>query len=72
MSFLVWRDLGSLELTPLATFSKEFYGHSFQPHGIIPALPIELGGKTVIIKVEVVDAHLDYNLFFFDGVGCKK
>ena len=39
-----------------------FDGRSFWPHGIIPSLEVQLGGKTVAIEVEVVDATLDYNL----------
>lgn len=39
-----------------------FDGHSHKPHGIIPTFPICVGGKVVNIKVEVVDANLDYNL----------
>jgi hypothetical protein len=35
---------------------------SFRPHGIIPSFPVWLGGKTVCVKVEVVDAPLDYDL----------
>ena len=34
----------------------------FRPHGILPSLKVRLGGKTVAIKVKVVDAPLDYNL----------
>ena len=34
----------------------------FSPHGILPSLKVCLGGKTVAIEVEVVDAALDYNL----------
>ena len=33
-----------------------------QPHGLIPNLLFELGGKTISIQLEVVDAPLDYNL----------
>ena len=29
---------------------------------MLPALSVELGGKTVPIQVEVVDAPLDYNM----------
>ena len=36
--------------------------NSFQPPGLISALAIKLGGKTISIQVEVVDAPLDYNL----------
>jgi hypothetical protein len=39
-----------------------FDGHSFHPHGILPAFPVQLGGKMVEVDVEVVDAPLDYNL----------
>ena len=40
----------------------DFDGRSFQPHGILSSLKFQLGGKTVVIEVEVVDAPLDYNL----------
>jgi hypothetical protein len=51
----------SLKLNTSATILKEFDGHMFYPYGIITAFPIELGGKTVFIVVEVVDAPLEYN-----------
>ena len=41
---------------------KAFDGHVFNHHGIVPAFPITLGGKTVDLDVEVVDALIDYNL----------
>jgi len=31
-------------------------------HGIIPSFPIQLEGKTMCVKVEMVDVPLDYNL----------
>ena len=34
----------------------------FQPHGLISALTVEMGGKTVSIQVEVVYAPLAYNI----------
>jgi hypothetical protein len=34
----------------------------FHPHGLLHSLVIQLGGKTVSVNVEVVDALLDYNL----------
>ena len=37
-------------------------GDHFRPHDILPSLKVRLGGKTVAIEVEVVDAPLDYNL----------
>ena len=45
---------------------KALDGHLFTHHGILIAFPIELGGKTVTVEVEVVNAPLDYNLL----VGC--
>ena len=57
-----WKGLGSPTLKPSNKVLKEFDGHSFPPHGFIIAFPIELGGKTVQVDVEVVDAPIDYNL----------
>ena len=57
-----WKDLGSPELVTSPTTLKSFDGQGFQPHGLISALAVELGGKSVSIQVEVVDAPLDYNL----------
>ena len=62
LSLTCWKALGSPELvTSLATL-KAFDGRGFQPHCLISALMVELGGKTISIQVEVVDAPLDYNL----------
>lgn len=44
------------------TVLKEFDEHLFTPHGILVVFPIELGGKTVTVHVEVVNVPLDYNL----------
>jgi hypothetical protein len=62
MSISCWKALGSPKLDTSATLLKSFDGHMFQPHGIITALPIELGGKTVFVVMEVIDAPLEYNL----------
>ena len=42
---------------------REFYGRGFHPHGLLKSLAFQLGGKTVYVDVELVDAPLDYNLF---------
>ena len=63
MSLSCWKGLGSPELSQSATMLNAFDGRSFWPHGILPSLKVQLGGKTVAIEVEVVDAPLDYNLF---------
>lgn len=59
MSLSCWQAIGSSETIPSPTMLKAFDGHLFRPHGILPALPVELGGKTVSVEVEVVDAPLD-------------
>ena len=62
MSLSCWKGLGSPELSQSATMLTAFDGRSFQLHGIIPSLKVQLGGKTIVIEVEVVDAPLDYNI----------
>ena len=62
MSLSCSKGLGSPELSKSMTMLTTFDGRSFRPHGILPSLKVHLGGKTVAIEVEVVDAPLDYNL----------
>jgi hypothetical protein len=57
-----WKAIGQPELSPSPTLLTAFDGRSFRPHGIIPSFPVQLGGKTVCVEVEVVDAPIDYNL----------
>jgi hypothetical protein len=54
-----WKAIGSPKFNTSATLLKDFNGHMLQPHGIIIALPIELGGNIVSVDVEVVDAPLE-------------
>jgi hypothetical protein len=62
MSLVYWKDIGSPTLSKSSNMLTAFDSHSFRPHGIIPAFPVQLGGKMVEVEVEVVDAPLDYNL----------
>jgi hypothetical protein len=62
MLLACWKAIGQPTLSPSPTLLIAFDGHSFRPHGIIPSFPVQLGGKTVCVEVEVVDAPLDYNL----------
>ena len=62
MSYSCWKALGSPTLAASKTILKAFDGHLFTPHGILTAFLVELGGETVIVEVEVVNAPLDYNL----------
>jgi hypothetical protein len=41
---------------------RAFNGSGFKPYGVLPSLPITLGGKTVQVEVEVFDTPLEYNL----------
>ena len=63
MSLACWKAIGQPVLSPSPTLLTTFDGHSFQPHGIVPSFPMQLGGNIVCVEVEVVDAPLDYNLF---------
>lgn len=68
MSYSCWKDLGSPTLTASKTILKAFDGDLFTPLGILAKFPIELGGKTIIVEVEVVNTPLDYNLLL--GQSC--
>ena len=62
MSLACWKGLGSPTLSKSVNMLISFYGRSFWPHGILPSLEVQLGGKSVTIEVKVVDAPLDYNI----------
>ena len=62
MSLSCWKGLGSPEIVLSQSMLKAFDGHVFKPHGIVSSFPVTLGGKTVNVEVEVVDAPIDYNL----------
>ena len=51
-----WKALGSPEIMPSQSMLKAFDGHVFKLHGIVPSFPVTLGGKTVTVEVEFVDA----------------
>jgi hypothetical protein len=62
MSLACCKAIGQPIFSPSPTLLTAFDGRSFRPHGIVPCFPMQLGGKTVCVEVEVVDAPLDYNL----------
>jgi hypothetical protein len=62
MLLACWKAIGQPKLSLSPTLLTAFDGHSFRPHNIIPSFPVQLGGKTVCIEVEVVDVPIDYNL----------
>ena len=61
MSLSCWKGSGSPTLSQSCTMLTAFDGRSFRSHRILPSLKVQLGGKTIVIEVEVVDAPLDYN-----------
>jgi hypothetical protein len=62
MSLACSKSIGQPALSLSPTLLNAFDDRSFRPHGIIPSFPMQLGGKTMCVEVEVVDAPLDYNL----------
>jgi hypothetical protein len=62
MSLACWKGLKSPALNKSPTMLCSFDGQGFHPHGLLQSLAIKLGGKTIIVDVEVVDTPLDYNL----------
>jgi hypothetical protein len=67
MSKIVWKKLGSPELVPSTITLRAYDGRPSSPEGLFQNVPIELGGKTILIDIEVIDAPLDYNILF----GCS-
>jgi hypothetical protein len=57
-----WKAIDSLEFAPSRTLLTTFGGRSFRPHKIISSFSVQLGGKSIFVEVEVVNAPLDYNL----------
>jgi len=62
MSLTCRKVIGSPNLSQSMTMLTTFYGCSFRPHTIIPYFSVKLGGNTVEVDVEVMDAPLHYNL----------
>ena len=60
MSLACWKCLSSLMLSKSMTMLTSFYGLTFRLHGTIPSLQVQLGGNTMAVKDEVVDAPIDY------------
>ena len=61
VSLACWKGLGFPMLSRSGIMLTHFDGIYFRPHGILPSLEVQFGGKTMSIEVEVVDAPLDYN-----------
>jgi hypothetical protein len=64
MSKDIWQKIGSPELVPSTITLRAYDGRPTSPTGLCQNVPIELGGKTILIDIEVIDAQLDYNILF--------
>jgi hypothetical protein len=64
MSKTVWQKLGSPELIPSAITLRAYDGRPSSPEGLFQNVPVELGGKTILIDIKVIDAPLDNNILF--------
>jgi hypothetical protein len=62
MSLACWKGLKLPTLNKSPMMLRTFDGRVFHAHGLLQSLPIQLGGKTITVDVEAVDAPLDYNL----------
>ena len=62
MSLTCWKGLGSPTLSKSMNMLTSFDGIYFWPHGILPSLEVQLGGKTMSIEIEVAVEPLDNNL----------
>jgi hypothetical protein len=64
MSKTVWKKLGSPELIPSSITLRAYDRQPSSPEGLFQNVPVELGGKTILIDIEVIDTPLDYNILF--------
>ena len=62
MSNNLWQKLGAPELKPSLITLRAYDGHPSTPVGLFENVLVCLAGKTVHIDIEVLDAHLDYNI----------
>jgi hypothetical protein len=52
------------ELIPSTITLRDYDGHPSQVEGLYQNVLIDLGGKIILIDIEVIDAQLDYNILF--------
>jgi hypothetical protein len=64
MSKTVWQKLGSPEIIPSAITLRAYDGRPSSHEGLFQNVPVELGGKTILIDIEFIDAPLDYSILF--------
>ena len=59
---LVWKVFGSPKLVSASHELLDFDRHPSEYFGILPQLPISLGGKTFLVDVIAVQGPLDFNM----------
>jgi hypothetical protein len=64
MSKSLWQKHGSPELIPSSIALRAYGGRPSSPEGLFQNVLVELGGKTIVIDIEVIDAPLDCNILF--------
>ena len=62
ISSLTWKALGSPKLLTAQSQLLAYDRRPGESMGVLPQLPITLGGKTVLIDMMVVDSPLDFNM----------
>jgi len=67
LSSTAWQAFGLPLLVPVTQNLLGFNKGTIQPLGILPQLPITLGGKIIYLNMMVVPSPLDYNLLLGRG-----
>jgi hypothetical protein len=62
LSSSVWKVLGSLELVSASHELLDFDRCPSEYLGVLPQLPISLGGNIVLVDVTVMQGPLDFNM----------
>lgn len=62
LSSMAWQCLGSPNLVPSSNQLLAFKRNTSEPLGVLPQMPIALGGKIIFIDVMVVQGPVDFNL----------
>jgi len=62
MSSACWKAIGSLALNSFPNALEAFDGRELKHLGVLASLPINLQGNKISVKVEVIDAKLNYNI----------
>jgi hypothetical protein len=60
----VWHKIGSPELISSAITLRAYDGRPSSTKRLFQNVLIKLGGKTILIDIEVINAPLDYNILF--------